>query len=77
MAEQTTNAGGGLVQEALELRHAVEAMAEQCQRLYERTNDLVERTRRFEPGAGVIPGTDTPSMSAANVGGVVRAVLPR
>ena len=65
MAEKNTNADGGLVQEALELRHAVEAVAEQCQRLYERTNDLVERTRRLEPGAGGVPGAGPPPLSAA------------
>ena len=76
MAEQTMNAGGGLVQEALELRHAVEAVAEQCQRLYERTNDLVERTRRLEPGAGGVPGTGPPPPVAKEVG-VGGTVPPR
>lgn len=65
MAEPSKNADGGLVQEALELRHAVEAMAEQCQRLYERTNALVERTRRAAAPPGGVPGLDPPPLSTA------------
>lgn len=65
MSERTTNADAGLVQEALELRHAVEAMAEQCQRLYERTNDLVERTRRPAAPPGGVAGADPPPLSTA------------
>ena len=38
-----------LVQEALELRHDIELLAEQSRRLYERANPLVELTRHLLP----------------------------
>ena len=38
-----------LVQEALELRHDIELIAEQSRRLYERANRLVELTRHLLP----------------------------
>lgn len=49
-----------LVQEALELRHDIELLAEQSRRLYERANRLVELTRHLLP-----PGDDVSSVGVS------------
>ena len=47
MVAQRTLSEGDLVQEALELRHAVQELSERCRRLYEEANDVVERLRQL------------------------------
>ena len=49
MAQHSPEADNALVQEALELRHDVEALIEHSRRLYERANRLVELTRHLLP----------------------------
>lgn len=39
------------LQQALELRHTVELLAERCQRLYEEANEVVERLRELPAAA--------------------------
>ena len=56
-----TEADRSLVQEALQLRHDVEALAEQSRRLYERANSLVERTRHLTPPQVRIRVADLPA----------------
>jgi hypothetical protein len=46
---------GELVQDALELRHDVEKLAERCQRLYEEANELVVRLKRLSERAAAPP----------------------
>lgn len=55
-----------VVREALELRHAVEQLAERCRRLYEESNELVERLRGLRaalPRSATSPRTATPCAS--------------
>jgi hypothetical protein len=45
------------LQQALELRHAIELLAERCRRLYEEANEVVERLRE-------LPAADAPTRNA-------------
>ena len=60
MSARPTHPDGGLVQEALVLRHDVEVLAERSRRMYEEANDLVERTRRLAQLASAPPAKGPP-----------------
>jgi hypothetical protein len=62
MSHHGTEADRSLVQEALQLRHDVEALAEQSRRLYERANSLVERTRHLTPPQVRVRVADLPTI---------------
>ena len=62
MTYHGTDAERSLLQETLQLRHDVEALAEQSRRLYERANSLVERTRHLAPPQVRVRVEDRPAV---------------
>jgi len=65
MVSQRERANRHLVQDAIELRHDVEALAQRCQRLYVEANELVVRLRELSEQMPAPPADEPPRSDPA------------